>query len=33
MSGKSIKFEDKKIRKSNFCKNKKLFEIEDIDKY
>ena len=31
MSGKSIKFEDKKISKSNFYKNKKLFRIEDID--
>ena len=31
MSGKSIKLEDKKINKSNFYKNKKLFKIEDID--
>ena len=31
MSGKSIKFEDKKINKNNFYKNKKLFKIEDID--
>ena len=31
MSGKSIKFGDKEIRKSNFYKNKKLFKIEDID--
>ena len=31
MSGKSINFEDKKINRSNFCKNKKLFKIEDID--
>ena len=31
MSGKSINFEDKKINKSNFYKNKKLFKIEDID--
>ena len=31
MSGKSINFEDKKISKSNFYKNKKLFKIEDIN--
>ena len=31
MSGKSINFEDKKINKSNFYKNKKLFKIEDIN--
>ena len=31
MSGKSINFEDKKINKSNFHKNKKLFKIDDID--
>ena len=31
MSGKNINFEDKKIRKNNFYKNKKLFKIEDID--
>ena len=31
MSGKSINFGDKKINKSNFYKNKKLFKIEDID--
>ena len=31
MSGKSINFEDKKINKSNFYKNKELFKIEDID--
>ena len=31
MSGKSINFEDKKISKSNFYKNKKLFKIENID--
>ena len=31
MSGKSINFEDKKINKSNFYKNKKLFKIEGID--
>ena len=31
MSGKNINFEGKKINKSNFYKNKKLFKIEDID--
>ena len=31
MSGKSINFEDKKMNKSIFHKNKKLFKIEDID--
>ena len=31
MSGKIIKFGDKKINKSNFYKNKKLFKTEDID--
>ena len=31
MSGKSIHFEDKKINKSNFYKNKKLFNIHDLD--
>ena len=31
MSGKSINFENKKINKINFYKNKKLFKIEDID--
>ena len=31
MSGKSINFDDKKINKSNFCKNKKLFNIHDLD--
>ena len=31
MSGKSIKFGDKEINKSNFYKNKKLFKTEDID--
>ena len=30
-SGKNINFEDKKINKSNFYKNKKLFKIEGID--
>ena len=31
MSGKSINFGDKKINKSNFYKNKKIFRIDDID--
>ena len=31
MSGKNISFEDKKINRSNVCKNKKLFKIEKID--
>ena len=31
MSGKNINFDDKKIRKSNFYKNKKLNRIDDID--
>ena len=31
MSAKSINFDDKKIIKSNFYKNKKLFNIYDLD--
>ena len=31
MGGKSINIDDKKINKSNFCKNKKLFNLNDID--
>ena len=31
MSGKNINFEDKKILKSNFYKNKKINRIDDID--
>ena len=31
MSGKNISFNDKKIRKSTFYKNKKINNIEDID--
>ena len=31
MNGKSINFDDKKINKSNFYKNKKLFNIHDLD--
>ena len=31
MSGKNINFNDKKIKKSDFYKNKKITKIEDID--
>ena len=31
MSEKSINFDDRKINKSNFYKNKKLFNLHDID--
>ena len=31
MSVKSINFEDKKIKKVNFYKNKELFNIHDLD--
>ena len=31
MSGKRINFDDKKINKSSFYKNKKLFSLNDID--
>ena len=31
MSGKSINFDDKKINKSRFYKDKKLFSLNDID--
>ena len=31
MSGKNRNFDNKKINKSNFYKNKKLFNIDDID--
>ena len=31
MRGKNINFEDKKINKNNFYKNKKLFNIHDLD--
>ena len=31
MSGKNINFDDKKIKKSEFYKNKKVFQIDDID--
>ena len=31
MSQKAIHFNDKKVRKSNFYKNKKIYRIKDID--
>ena len=31
MSGKNLLFNDKNINKSNFCKNKKLFNIRDTE--
>ena len=31
MNGKSINFDDKKMNKSSFYKNKKIFNIHDID--
>ena len=31
MTGKSINFDDKKINKSNFYKNKKIFILDDLD--
>ena len=31
MSNKTINFENKKINKSNFYKNKKLFNLHDLD--
>ena len=31
MSGKDISFEDKKIKKNNFYKNKKVTKIDDIN--
>ena len=31
MSGKSINFDDKKINKSSFYRNKKLINIHDLD--
>ena len=31
MSGNSINFNDKKMKKSDFYKNKKMFDINDID--
>ena len=32
MSGKSVSFGDKKVKKSKFYKNKKAFKIDDINK-
>ena len=31
MSGRNINFEDKKIKKNNFYKNKKVFKVDEID--
>ena len=31
MNGKNIIFDDKKVKKSNFYKNKKIFMIDNID--
>ena len=31
MSGKNIIFDDKKVKKSDFYKNKKVFQIDNID--
>ena len=31
MSGKSVSFDDKKIKRSDFYKNKKVFQIDNID--
>ena len=31
MSGKNINFDDKKIKKSDFDKNKKVFQIDEVD--
>ena len=31
MSGKNINFDDKKIKKSDFCKSKRINKIEDIN--
>ena len=31
MSGKNVNFRDKKMKKSNFYKNKKVIKIDDID--
>ena len=31
MSGKNINFDDKKNQKSEFYKNKKVFQIDDVD--
>ena len=31
ISGNNINFDDKKVKKSDFYKNKKVFQIDDID--
>ena len=31
MNGKNINFNDKKIQKRDFCKNEKVFQIDDFD--
>ena len=31
MSGKNINFDDRKIKKSDFDKNKKVFQIDEVD--
>ena len=31
MSGKNINFDDKKIKKSIFCKNKRIYSTDNID--
>ena len=31
MNGKNINFNDKKIQKSDFCKNEKVFQIDNFD--
>ena len=33
MNGNKINFDDKKIIKTEFYKNKKVFQIDDIEKY
>ena len=32
MSGKNINFDDKKIKKSDFDKSKKVFQTDEVDK-
>ena len=32
ISGKNINFDDKKIKKSDFDKNKKVFQTDEVDK-
>ena len=31
MSGKNINFDNKNIKKSDFCKNKRAFQIDEVD--